>query len=244
MLKEVASLEEYNEVAALPKRRREDPHLQHTTLNTTYAQPQSAYSLQSATQAAGSGTGIRSPLDTANQVSMTHSMAITPVASMTGAASFSPLTQEPAAAAPMTMPMQSMPMYSYNPAPNPLATDWDLGNLLMMQMGYSHYEPPNFSVGQGVAGQQAHGAAAQMQQAFGLNQSASNSPLPQQGDMSSVPLQQAATTDVQPSGQGSSSPENTSASPESFGNTEDLLSLFSDVPMAFRSVSIARPLPQ
>ncbi|KAF5322742.1 hypothetical protein D9619_002011 [Psilocybe cf. subviscida] len=234
LLKEAASLGDYDVTAALPKRRREEPPTsapvpQHQ--HTTYVQPQhdsdaraflSSNPIYNPTQFASSGTGQ-------NQISMAHSMAITPVASMFSAASISPLAPGPAMSAPggsLTTSTQPMAM------PNPLATDWDLGNLLMMQMGYSHYEPnAPFNMGQGLAGQQVHDEAVQMQQA--LDPNTDNNSLLQQMDITTAPLQQAATT-IQSPIQSSGRQENTLiASPESFANTEDLLSLFSDVPMAF-----------
>ncbi|KAF5322745.1 hypothetical protein D9619_002016 [Psilocybe cf. subviscida] len=231
MLKEAASLGDYDATAALPKRRREEPPTsapvpQHQ--HTTSAQPQhdadtkaflSSNPIYNPTQPARSGPGQ-------NQISMAHSMAITPVASMSGAASILSLAPGPAVSAP------GASMHSYNPAPNPLATDWDLGNLLMMQMGYSHYGPnAPLNMGQGLAGQQVHGAAAQMQQA--LDSTANNNSLPQQVDMTTALLQQAATALQSPIQSGGRQENALSASPESLVNTEDLLSLFSDVPMAF-----------
>lgn len=212
MLKEAASLDDYSATAALRKRRWEEPPTsapvslpQQPNFGTTYTQPQQTYSLPispnsilSPTQVARSNPSSPSH----HQISMAHSMAISPVASMSGPASIFPLTQGPGAL--ITTPMQSPPVYPYNSAPNLLAANWDLGNLLMMQMGYSQYEPNmQFNVGQGLASQQAPGATG---------------------------------TIVQPLAQSSGAQENASASPESFGNAEDLLSLFSDIPMAFRYV--------
>ena len=214
MLKEAASLEDYDETTALPKRRREEPpadtpspHHQHANTSLSYANH-----------------------------TMAPSMAVTPMDSTSSGTSISPLAQGSRSAPNVsrTMPMQPMPMY--NPALNPLATNWDLGNLLMMQMGYTNYQPNVlFNLGAGFAGQQANAEVAQMQQTLGLN--TNNNPPPQQGNMNRVPLQQAAG--VQPSGQGGVQ-DYASASPESFGNAEDLLSLFSDVPVAFRCVSPTR----
>lgn len=186
----------------------------------------------------GARSQIYDPLSTNHtQISMAHSMAITPVASMSSAVYTAPLAQGPGSApnAPTTMSLQPVPMY--NPPPNHLATDWDVGNLLMMQMGYTNYEPnvPQFNMGASLASQQANIGAAQMQQTLGLN--TNNNPLPQQGNMNRVILQHDAS--VHPSSQ-IGAQEYASSSPESFGNTEDLLSLFSDVPMAFRCVSLAR----
>lgn len=234
LLKEVASLEDYNETATLRKRRRDHPpteapvphhrYMAYTrpqagTSANTVAYPNSAPGV---TQAARSGVGTGSNL---SQVSMSRSMAITPVASISSGASISSLPQEPTSAprASMTTSMRPTPMY--NLAPNTSATDWDLGNLLMMQMGYLAQSEPcvHFNMGAGLAGQQSH-------QTF--NSSTNNlNPWPEAGNR--VPLQQGAA--LQLTGQ-IGVQENASASLENLGNTEDLLSLFSDVPMAFRCV--------
>jgi hypothetical protein len=183
MLKEIALLEDYDETAKPPKRHREElprgsPQvvLHHVNSSSTYPQPQPG---------SGSNTVAFSSPNPAygaahTSMTMAQSMAITPMASMPGVASISDRAPFPVPGA-----STSMSMSMYNPAPNPLAMDWDFGNLLMMQMGYSHYDPNSlFDMGLQES-DQGHVAAA-------------------------------------------------SASPESSGNTEDLLSLFSDVPVAFR----------
>jgi hypothetical protein len=238
LLKEVASLEEYNETATLRKRRRDHPstdapvpqhrymaytRLQAGTSANTVAYPNLAPGV---TQVARSGIGTGSSLSTSlTQVSSSRSKSITPVAFMSSGASISPLPQEPASALGTSMTMSMRPTSLYNPAPNTSATDWDLRNLLMMQMGYLAQSEPrvHFNMGTGLAGQQAHQI---------LNSSTNNlNPWPEAGNR--VPLQQASA--LQPTGQ-IDAQENASPSLENLGNTEDLLSLFSDVPMAFRCV--------
>lgn len=110
---------------------------------------------------------------------------------------------------------------------NTLGADWDLGDLLMMQMRYSQYEHDvQSNMGADIAVQQVHRT---------LN-SSSNDPngWSEVRNVSSLLPGQAVA--AQSTGY-INAQENPSSSPESFGNTEDLLSLFSDIPMAFRCVA-------
>lgn len=228
LLKEVASMEDYNATTALPKRRRDDPPTddlvpqhQHADATVAYSLPNSVHN---ATQTATSQ--VPSPLTTNHtHLSKTHSTAkYTPVTSMSSGASISPLAHVAGSAPGASMAMLTQPTPMYNPTPSSLATDWDLENLLMMQMGYSQYGPNvQFNIAANLVDQQPHQT---------LDSSTNNlNPWPQAANINRVPLQQAAS--MQPSGL-IDGQENASASPEGFGNPEDLLSLFSDVPMAFR----------